>query len=161
MQTAFFIRVDGRLKSISFDDVLYVSAKNNYCEIVTAGKKKYLAYVTMNCMEHKLPGELFIRVHRSYIISIKKIDWLNGNKMAIEGQEIPVSREGHREVMQRILIICPEVDNRLKQASEEISIKHCMKKKVKEAKKKQNKKYGNVLIKNGSPWKNENSHSNN
>jgi DNA-binding LytR/AlgR family response regulator len=121
MQTAFFIRIDGKLESISFDDVLYISAKNNYCEIVTITKRKYLVYVTMSCMEQKLPRDLFIRVHRSYIISVKKINWLNCNKMAIEGQVIPVSKEGHREVLQRILIICPEGENNSKQENTTMS----------------------------------------
>jgi two-component system LytT family response regulator len=110
MQNAFFIRLDGKLESISFDDVLCIVAKNNYCEIVATRKRKYLAYVTMNCMEQKLPSNLFIRVHRSYIISINKIAWLNGTKLSIEGMEIPVSKQGHKQVMKRILVICPELE---------------------------------------------------
>jgi DNA-binding LytR/AlgR family response regulator len=123
MQTAFFIRLDGKLQSIPFEDVLFISAKNNYCEIVTTGKKKYLVYVTMTCLEQRLPDDMFIRVHRSYIISIKKIEWLNCNKMAIEGHEIPVSKEGHKEVLRHILIICPDSDDRPRQEIEAMSLK--------------------------------------
>lgn len=109
MQDAFFIRIDGRLQSILFDDVLYISAKNNYCEIVTT-KRKYLAYLTMSCMEQKLPNNLFVRVHRSHIVAIKQIAWINGSKLAIGEQEIALSKEGCKEVMRRVFVISPEVD---------------------------------------------------
>lgn len=113
MQNAFFIRLDGRLQSISFDDVLYISAKNNYCEIVTA-KRKYLAYLSMSCMEQKLPNSLFIRVHRSHIIAVKQIAWINGSKLAIGEHEIPLSKEGYKEVLRRVFVISPEFDQNCK-----------------------------------------------
>lgn len=73
MQTAFLIRTNGKLKFIAFDEVLYITAKNNYCEIVTTKKRKLLAYVTLGYMQQKLPDNLFCRIHRSHIISLKRL----------------------------------------------------------------------------------------
>lgn len=122
MQTAFLIRVNGRLKNIPFDDVLFITARDNYCEIVTIKKKKWLTQVTMHSMEEMLPQNLFLRVHRSYIISLSKIDWLDGNNVEIDEYKIPVSKAGHKGITKRSLIICPEHDKKLKNEIERISV---------------------------------------
>lgn len=118
MQTAFFVRVEGRLKYFPFEDVLFISARDNYCEIVTVDQKKWLTHLTLTYLEQKLPENLFLRVHRSYIISLRKIDWLDHNLVIIGKHEISVSRRGCAAIKQRTLIVCPEYDKELKREVE-------------------------------------------
>lgn len=114
MQSAFLIRTNGKLKYIPFDEVLYITAKSNYCEIVTIDKKKFLGNVTLGYIHQKLPENLFCRIHRSYIISLTKIDWLDHKSVTIAYEKLPLSKEGFKEITQRVLVLSPEMDSKLK-----------------------------------------------
>lgn len=128
MQTAFLIRTNGKLKFIPFDEVLYIAAKNNYCQIVTTSKKKLLGSVTLGYMHRKLPEHLFCRIHRSYIISLKKIDWLDNSSVTIANEKLPLTKEGFKEITQKVLVISPELDNKLKIEMEGINAEKYAKK---------------------------------
>ncbi|MGN6490407.1 MAG: LytR/AlgR family response regulator transcription factor [Agriterribacter sp.] len=112
MQTAFLVRVNGKLKYIPFEDVLFIIAKDKYCEIITVKKKKWLTRATMNYIEKKLPKNLFVRVHRSHIISLNKIDWLDYNIVEIGEYKLAVNKQGHEAITEKTLVLCPEFDKK-------------------------------------------------
>ena len=71
-----FIKSNGMLHNINYDDILYISAAVDYIEVQTKNKK-YLVHSSMNKTEEKLPDNQFFRIHRSTIINvnhIKRID---------------------------------------------------------------------------------------
>lgn len=98
----FFIKADNKLVRILFDEVLFVEALQNYVTIHTTGKK-YMTYLTFKSVEDYLPGDKFIKVHKSYIISASKVDSIEGNEIKIAQHHIPISRNQKDEVMEKLL----------------------------------------------------------
>lgn len=98
----FFIKSDNKLVKLFFDEILYVEALQNYVTIYTRDKK-YLTYLTFKAVEDYLPGDRFLKVHKSYIVSADKIDSIEGNDIRIGQQHIPISRNQKDEVMDKLL----------------------------------------------------------
>lgn len=87
----FFVKADGGLVKIFFDEILFIEALKEYVKIVTKSKT-VITYHTLGGLEEKLPAGKFYRIHRSYIISIKAITSIEGFVVKIEGHELPLSR---------------------------------------------------------------------
>jgi DNA-binding LytR/AlgR family response regulator len=87
----FFLKVDSKFEKIFYDDVLYVEALQNYVAIHLPGKKM-ISYITISYVESQLPEHLFMRVHKSYVVSLPKIQCIEGNTLIINQKQIPVSR---------------------------------------------------------------------
>ena len=115
MQTAFFVRIEGKFKRIPFDSVLYINSKKNYVEIVTASKKKFIVYGSITYLEKRLPENIFCRVHRSYIVSIGKINCFDHNHVEVGDELLPINKEGFEKIMERIIFIHPELENKLQE----------------------------------------------
>ena|SRR5690606_21858655 len=98
----FFIKCDSGLERICFDELLYAAALQNYVVLHTA-QRKYITYLTFKAVEDYLPERQFLRVHKSYIVALSKIDRITGNDIMIGAQHIPVSRHLKDAVMERIL----------------------------------------------------------
>lgn len=98
----FFIKADNKLVRLSFDDVLYVEALQNYVTVHTQDKK-YMTYLTFKSVEEYLPADKFIKVHKSYIVAASKIDSIEGSDIRIGQQHIPISRNQKDEVMEKLL----------------------------------------------------------
>ncbi len=91
-QQFLFIKVDGNYIKIEEEDILYIQAALEYVEIITV-EKKYLAYSSMTAIMDKLPTSTdFLRVHRSYIVRLDKIEALEGTKLRIKDNLIPVGK---------------------------------------------------------------------
>lgn len=99
----FFIKADQRLVKIRYDEILFAEAMQNYVTIHLADGKKYITYLTFRAVEDYLPGELFVRVHKSYIVSLGRIDSIEGTDIRIGKHQIPISRGLREEVLERIL----------------------------------------------------------
>lgn len=87
----FFIKSDGQYIKIKLEDVLFFESERDYIFIHTQ-QKRYMTLLTLKQLEQELPKEKFIRVHRSFIISLDKVDSLEGNLIYIKDKRIPVSR---------------------------------------------------------------------
>ena len=98
----FFIKADNKLVKIIFDEVLFAEALQNYVTIHTR-ERKYITYLTFKSVENYLPADKFIRVHKSYIVAVSKIDSIEGNDIRIGQHHIPISRSLKDEVMERLL----------------------------------------------------------
>lgn len=98
----FFIKCDHVFEKVHFNDVLYVEAMQNYCILHTPARK-LIAYITLSGLEDKLPKSNFMKVHKSFIVSLDKITALDGNDLFINKAQIPVSRSLKDEVMSRVM----------------------------------------------------------
>ena len=98
----FFVKCDYRYEKIHFDEVLYVEGMENYIVIHTA-TQKYVTLLRMKSIEEILPVNAFMRIHKSYIASIKKISSIDGNEIIINGKRLPVSREKKAEIMEKVV----------------------------------------------------------
>lgn len=101
-QDYFFIKADNKLVKISYADILFVEALQNYV-IVHTREKKLITYLTFKSVEEYLPSNQFIKVHKSYIVAAAKIDSIEGNDIRIGDHHIPISRNLKDEVMDRLL----------------------------------------------------------
>jgi DNA-binding LytR/AlgR family response regulator len=98
----FFIKCDNGLERISFDDILYAEALQNYVVLHTQ-QRKYITYLTFKAVEDYLPEQQFLRVHKSYIVALSRIDRIAGSDIIIGPHYIPISRHLKEGVMERIL----------------------------------------------------------
>lgn len=112
MYSAVFIRTNGKLTAFPFDEILFITARNNYSEIVTA-KKKYFVYVTLGCLETRLPEYLFCRVHRSHIVAVRQISSFDHQEVEVGGIKLPINKAGFEAILQRVLVISNEADSKL------------------------------------------------
>jgi len=101
-QEYFFIKADNKLVKISFSDILFIEALQNYV-VVHTHDKKFITYLTFKSVEEYLPSLQFIKVHKSFIVSASKIDSIEGNDIRIGQHHIPISRNLKDEVMDRLL----------------------------------------------------------
>jgi DNA-binding LytR/AlgR family response regulator len=86
-----FIKEDKTIYKINFDDILFIESIGDYNKIHTE-KKTHIAYQTLKKIELVLPGNLFIRVHKSYIVSLRYIDSIDGNQIKIKDKIIPIGK---------------------------------------------------------------------
>ncbi len=94
----FYINIDRRLIKIEYATINVVEAKGDYVLIKTE-KETYKVHATLKKIEEKLPKELFLKVHRSFIINVKKIIDIEDNSVLISKYVIPVSRSCRSELM--------------------------------------------------------------
>jgi DNA-binding LytR/AlgR family response regulator len=94
-----FVRSDKRIEKIQLKDILYAESIGNYINIVTTDKK-LLAYLTLKSLEAQLPAHDFVKVHQSFLVSLAKIDAIDGNRVMIGAKEIPVSRNFRDRLME-------------------------------------------------------------
>jgi two-component system LytT family response regulator len=91
-QSGFITIKQGHDKyKIDLHDILYLEAMKDYTRVITK-EKKYLVLGTLTGMHAQLPAETFVRIHRSYIINRDWISAIKGNKIQINGFELPVGK---------------------------------------------------------------------
>ncbi|TDE03611.1 LytR/AlgR family response regulator transcription factor [Flavobacterium hiemivividum] len=100
----FYINIDRRLIKIEFATVNVVEAKGDYIHIKTEGKN-YIVHSTLKKIEDKLPKDLFLKVHRSFIINTKKIIDIEDNSVLIAKDVIPISHANRPELMKRLNLL--------------------------------------------------------
>ena len=98
----FFIKADSKLIKIFFDDILFIEALQNYVVIHTRDRK-FITYLTFRSVEEYLPVDSFAKSHKSYIVSLSKIQSVEGNEIHIVGHRIPISRNEKDQFMDRLL----------------------------------------------------------
>ncbi len=96
-----FVKSDQKLIKVSYDDIFYIEAFADYVKIFTK-EKRIVTLQTMKNLEEKLPKTKFMRVHRSYIISLDKIKAISGNEVEIESQHIPIGKNYRDEFFSQI-----------------------------------------------------------
>lgn len=99
-----FVKVKHRIIKVHYSDILWVEAYDNYSFIVTT-EQKYLVSSTLKDMEQKLPSQNFVRVHRSYIANLDKIEALEENSVVFAKGDIPIGKSYKKTLMSRFNII--------------------------------------------------------
>ncbi|UOG77597.1 LytTR family DNA-binding domain-containing protein (plasmid) [Hymenobacter tibetensis] len=99
--TDLFVKTNGKLLRINFEDVLFIEALSTYVVLVT-DKYKHIVGGTLKSMEERLPFRHFVRVHRSYIVNLHRVEALEDNLLKLGQHEVPVSRPYQDELIQRL-----------------------------------------------------------
>ena len=95
-----FLNMQKKKVKILFSEILYIESQREYIKIMTT-KKEYLSKMSTQEMEALLPAHLFKRVHRSFIVSISKIDSYSSEEVEVNGITIPVGR-GYKDTLENL-----------------------------------------------------------
>lgn len=98
----FFVKCNNQIEKVLYDELVYAEAMANYVTLYTVSKKM-MVYVTMKGLEEQLPAGDFIKVHKSFIVNIRKITRLDGNVLDVGIARITVSQNLRDKVMQEVI----------------------------------------------------------
>jgi len=98
-----FIKSGGHLKRIEFKNILYIEGMSDYLRIHT-DNERIMTLMNFQSMLSLLPSGNFLRVHRSYIINLKRIESIESNSVVISDKHIPISRNFKDELLKQINI---------------------------------------------------------
>ena len=100
---SFFVNVEYALVKVDVDNITHIEAMKDYVKIyLTTESKPVITKSTMKSIEEKLPENHFMRVHKSYIVALEKIESIRSHQISIGRHEIPVSESRMEELLDRI-----------------------------------------------------------
>ena len=98
-----FLKSDYKIKRINFNDILYIEGLKDYVKVYTANSvRPVMSLTTMKLLESKLPESKFMRIHRSFIVNLEKIDTIERSRIVFGKTYIPVSDQ-YKEKFQEFL----------------------------------------------------------
>ena len=95
-----FLNAERKKVKILFSEIVYIESQREYIKIVTT-KREYISKITTHEMEDILPSHLFKRIHRSFIISVSKIESYTAEMVDVNGVSIPIGR-GYRDIIENL-----------------------------------------------------------
>ena len=95
-----FLYAERKKVKILFSEIVYIESQREYIRIVTT-KREYISKMSTHEIEDILPANLFKRIHRSFIISISKIESYTAETVEVNGVSIPIGR-GYRDIMENL-----------------------------------------------------------
>ena len=98
----FFVKFDRKFEKVFFRDVSHVEGLQNYAVIHVKGRK-LITYITLTSLENQLPKDQFLKVHKSYLISLPHVTAIEGDEIILEDVRVPISRTLREQVMNQIL----------------------------------------------------------
>jgi len=90
-------RSDRKMIKVALSDILYIESLKDYIKVITVANT-IITKQSISSVEEMLPAEMFIRIHRSYIVALNKIESYNNELVWIAKQELPISRMYRHEV---------------------------------------------------------------
>lgn len=94
------LKMEGKLVRVNFSELLYIEGLREYVKVVTT-RGNYVVLESLKNLSAKLPEDQFMRIHKSYIASLDKIEALEGSSLVVAGFSIPVSRDRKQELIDR------------------------------------------------------------
>jgi DNA-binding LytR/AlgR family response regulator len=98
----FFIKCNNQIEKVFYADLIYAEAMLNYVMLYTT-LKKMMVYVTIKGLEEQLPADIFIKVHKSFIVNKTKIKSIDGNILDIGNEKITISQNLREKVIDEIV----------------------------------------------------------
>src|SRR5450432_3175403 len=87
-----FLKVDRKFVKIMISEILHIESLKDYIRVTTKATS-FISYQSLTAITEKLPADKFMRIHRSFTISIDKVNIIDANCVKIDGKLIPISRE--------------------------------------------------------------------
>ena len=94
-----FIRDTNVIRKLRLDDILFAETMGDYVKIYTENKF-YAIHTSMRILEDRLPAGMFLRIHRSYLIAVSKMDYIQEGSVVIHGKPLPVG-DAYRAVLNK------------------------------------------------------------
>ena len=99
-----YLKVDKDMKKIFINEIVYIESWKDYVKLFLANGKNILAKQSISAMENLLSEHKFLRVHRSYMVSLNKISGYNGISIQLDTKEIPIGRLYKQAVLGRLQV---------------------------------------------------------
>ncbi len=93
-----FLKADRKMVKVYLKDILYIESLKDYVRIKTP-EKEIVSLQKISYLEQKLPEDLFMRIHRSFIVPIKKIEAFSNHAVEVGGKELPIGRNYKNQVL--------------------------------------------------------------
>lgn len=106
-----FLKANKKLIKIILNDILYIESLKDYIKVITT-LGDYVVHKSLTAITEELPHSNFIRIHRSYTISINKVIALEGNTVEILNKKIPIGRNYVKQTKERIFNIKDDKENK-------------------------------------------------
>lgn len=90
-ETFIYVKENKKVIKIYLSEIKYIEGLSEYVQIYT-DKRKVIVKTSLTQMEEKLPGEQFLRIHKSFIVSVGKIEAFTANTIEVQGKELPIGR---------------------------------------------------------------------
>lgn len=100
-KTYLLVKADYRLYKVNFDDLLYIEGQHEYVSFYTR-EKRITALYSLKNLEEQLPADQFIRVHKSYIVSINEIQEIEPLSITVAGQKLPIGGSYRDALMKKL-----------------------------------------------------------
>ncbi len=97
------VKADYKLYKINYEDLLYIEGQHEYVSFYTTGKRITALY-SLKSLEETLPADRFIRVHKSYIVSLKNIQEIEQMSLTVAGRKIPIGGSYKEALISRLQI---------------------------------------------------------
>ena len=97
-----YLKVDRDMKKVFINDILYIESWKDYIKLFLTSGKNLLVKQSISAMENLLSEHKFLRIHRSYMVSLDKISGYNGLSVQLSDNEIPIGRLYKQAVMERL-----------------------------------------------------------
>jgi DNA-binding LytR/AlgR family response regulator len=101
-KTFVFLKVDKKHVKIRYDEIFYIESVKDYIQLYTTAGE-YLVHKSMNSIEDELPSDRFLRIHRSFLIAINEVDFIEGNTVQVNKKRIPIGRK-YTDLAKNILL---------------------------------------------------------
>jgi DNA-binding LytR/AlgR family response regulator len=93
-----YVKENKRVIKINLNEILYIEALSEYVQIYT-DKKKIITKTSMINLEEKLPNDGFLRIHKSFIVSVARIEAFTAHTIEVHAKEIPIGRSYKNTVL--------------------------------------------------------------
>ncbi|MDP4147992.1 MAG: LytTR family DNA-binding domain-containing protein [Bacteroidota bacterium] len=87
-----YFRVDRKMVKVNLDEIMYIEGLKDYIRIVRDRQKPLIVKKSMSSVEEMLPAHLFVRIHRSFIVAVGRINAFTQHDVEIDGIELPIGR---------------------------------------------------------------------
>lgn len=100
-ESSLFIQVNKKMIKIQPSEILFIESKRDYVKIKTT-QKEILAHQTISYLEEQLPAGHFMRIHRSFIVSLDKIESWSSSEIELPGIQLPIGRTYKNQVVKSL-----------------------------------------------------------
>jgi DNA-binding LytR/AlgR family response regulator len=98
-----FVKSEHNVIKVSFADIYYIEGYKDYVKIFTGGPRPILTILTFRSLEGILPPDLFLRIHKSFVISIEKIKSFRRGKVLVQEKHIPIGASYHEMFTRKVV----------------------------------------------------------
>ena len=101
MQDFIMVKADKKLTKVFFNELTHVEAYGNYI-FIYSGPNRIMSKQTLTQFEEQLPASQFVRIHKSFIVSLKAVKFLEGNELSIGTKKLPVGKVYREDLLRRL-----------------------------------------------------------